>query len=151
MSLMVQQRTFPNAPAQARGHLKVPISAHPGSMPGRCTSSCASSQRWGRSSPSCNSFFGRFTATRRPWIDLKNIAAIFAAAGKKAHSVAATAESIQSVDFGSGVEPGSRRDRALRASRIETKIDRLTQKSGDPSKISLISCFFFSARHLFNG
>ena len=84
-------------------------------------------------------------------MDLENIAAIFAAAAKKAHSVAATAESIQSVDFGSGVEPGSRRDRALRASRIETKIDRLTQKSGDISKISLISCFFFSVRHLCNG
>ena len=59
-------------------------------------------------------FFERFTATRRPWMDLENIAAIFAAAAKKAHSVAATAESIQSVDFGSGVELGSRRDRALR-------------------------------------
>jgi hypothetical protein len=75
----------------------------------------------------------------------------FAAAAKKAHSVAATPESIQSVEFGSGVEPGSRRDHALRASRIETKIDRLTQESGDISKISLISCFFFPARHLFNG
>ena len=84
-------------------------------------------------------------------MDLENIAAIFAAAAKKEHSVAATPESIQSVDFGSGVGLGSRRDRALRASRIETKIDRLTQKSGDISKISLISCFFFSARHLFNG
>jgi hypothetical protein len=42
-----------------------------------------------------------------------------------------TAESIQSVDFGSGVEPGSRRDRALRASRIEIKIDRITKKNGD--------------------
>jgi hypothetical protein len=73
----------------------------------------------------------------------------FCRCSQKAHS--ATAESIQSVDFGSGVEPGSRRDRALRASRIETKIDRLTQKNGDISKISLISCFFFSARHLFNG
>ena len=50
---------------------------------------------------------GRFTAaTRRPWMDLENTAAIFAAAAKKAHSVAATAESIQSVDFGSGVELG---------------------------------------------
>jgi hypothetical protein len=84
-------------------------------------------------------------------MDLENIAAIFAAAAKKAHWVAATAETIQSVGFGSGVEPGSHRDRVLRASRIETKIDRLTQKSGDISKISLISCFFFSARHLFNG
>ena len=61
----------------------------------------------------------------------------FAAAAKKAHSVAATAESIQSVDFGSGVEPGSRRDRALRASRIEIKIDRITQKSGDISQKQL--------------
>ena len=47
-------------------------------------------------------------------MDLENTAAIFAAAAKKANSVAATAESIQSVDFGSGVELGSRRDRALR-------------------------------------
>ena len=52
----------------------------------------------------------------------------FAAAAKKAHSVAATVESIQSVDFGSGVELGSRRDRALRASRTEIKIDRITPK-----------------------
>src|SRR5882672_12254017 len=73
---------------------------------GRCTNSCASSQRWSRRRPSCNSLFGRFTATRRPWMDLENTAAIFAAAAKKAHSVAATAESIQSVDFGSGVELG---------------------------------------------
>ena len=43
-------------------------------------------------------------------MDLENIAAIFGAAAKKAHSVAATAESIQSVDFGSDVELGSRRD-----------------------------------------
>jgi hypothetical protein len=64
-------------------------------------------------------------------MDLENTAAIFAAAAKKAHSVATTAESIQSVDFGSGVELGSRRDRPLRASRIEIKIDRMTQKSGD--------------------
>jgi hypothetical protein len=64
-------------------------------------------------------------------MDLENTAAIFAAAAKKAHSVATTAESIQSVDFGSGVELGSRRDRPLRASRIEIKIDRITQKSGD--------------------
>ena len=41
-------------------------------------------------------------------MDLENIAAIFAAAAKKAH--AATAGSIQSV--GSGVELGSRRDLA---------------------------------------
>jgi hypothetical protein len=60
-------------------------------------------------------------------MDLENTAAIFAAAAKKAHSVAAIAESIQSVDFGSGVELGSRRDRALRASCIEIKIDRITQ------------------------
>jgi hypothetical protein len=78
--------------------------------------------------------FGRFTATRRPWMDLENIAAIFAAAAKKARSVAAAAESIQSVDFGSGVELGSRRDRALNASRIEIKIDQITQKNGDISK-----------------
>ena len=58
-------------------------------------------------------------------------------AAKKAHSVAATAESIQSVDFGSGVEQGSRRDRALRASRIEIKIDRITPKSGDISQKQL--------------
>ena len=58
-------------------------------------------------------------------------------AAKKAHSVAATAESIQSVDFGSGVELGSRRDRALRASRIEIKIDRITPKSGDISQKQL--------------
>jgi type IV secretory pathway TrbL component len=64
----------------------------------------------------------------------ENIAAIFAAAAKKAHSVAATAERIQSVDFGSAVELGSRRDRALNASRIEIKIDQITQKSGDISK-----------------
>ena len=70
-------------------------------------------------------------------MDLENTAAIFAAAAKKAHSVAATAESIQSVDFGSGVEPGSRRDRALRASRIEIKIDRITPKSGDISQKQL--------------
>jgi len=83
-------------------------------------------------------------------MDLENTAAIFAAAAKKANSVAATAESIQSVDFGSGVELGSRRDRALRASRIEIKIDRITQKMGIFPKSSLISCFF-SWRHLFNG
>jgi hypothetical protein len=59
-------------------------------------------------------------------------------AAKKAHSVAATAESIiQSVDFESGVELGSRRDRALRASRIEIKIDRITPKSGDISQKKL--------------
>jgi len=104
---------------------------------GQCTNSFASSQRWSRRRPSCNSFFGLFTATRRPWMDLENTAAIFAAAAKKAHSVATTAESIQSVDFGSGVELGSRRDRALRASRIEIKIDRITQKSGDISKKQL--------------
>jgi hypothetical protein len=52
-------------------------------------------------------------------MDLENTAAIFAAAAKQAHSVATIAESIQSVDFGSGVELGSRRDRALGASRIE--------------------------------
>jgi hypothetical protein len=103
---LCQQRTFTNAPAQARGHLKVPISVHPRRTLGRCTNSCASSQRWSRSRPSCNGFFGRFTATRRPWMDLENTAAIFAAAAKKAHSVAATVESIQSVDFGSGVELG---------------------------------------------
>ena len=45
--------------------------------------------------------------------------------------------SYQSVDFGSGVELGSRRDRALRASRIEIKIDRITKKSGDISKKQL--------------
>ena len=85
-------------------------------------------------------------------MDLENIAAIFAAAAKKAHSVAATAESIQSVDFGSGVELGSRRDRALRASRIEIKIDRITQKSGDISKKQLDFLFLlFLGRHLFNG
>ena len=39
----------------------------------------------------------------------------FCRCSQKAHSVAATAESIQSVDFGSGVELGSRRYRALRA------------------------------------
>src|ERR1700737_3997008 len=137
MFLVVQQRTFPNAPAQARGHLKVPISVHPGSTLGRCSNSCASSLRWSRSRPRCNSFFGRFTATRRPWMDLENIAAIFAAAAKKAHSVAATAESIQSVDFGSGVELGSRPDRRLRASRLEIKIDLITQKNGDISKKQL--------------
>ena len=70
-------------------------------------------------------------------MDLENAAAIFAAAAKKARSIAATAESIQSVDFGSGVELGSRRDRALRASRIEIKIDRITQKSGDISQKQL--------------
>ena len=70
-------------------------------------------------------------------MDLENTAAIFAAAAKKAHSVAATAESIQSVDFGSGVELGSRRDRALRASRIEIKIDRITQKCEDISQKQL--------------
>jgi hypothetical protein len=70
-------------------------------------------------------------------MDLENTAAIFAAAAKKAHSVAATAENIQSVDFGSGVELGSRRDRAPRASRIEIKIDRTTQKSGDISQKQL--------------
>ena len=70
-------------------------------------------------------------------MDLENTAAIFAAAAKKAHSVAATAESIQSVDFGSGVELGSRRDRAPRAPRIEIKIDRITQKSGDISQKQL--------------
>jgi hypothetical protein len=58
-------------------------------------------------------------------MDLENTAAIFAAAAKKAHGVASTAESIQSVDFGSGAGPGSRRDRAPRASRIEIKIDRI--------------------------
>ena len=84
--------------------------------------------------PELQQLFGQFAATRRPWMDLENTAAIFAAAAKKAHSVAATAESIQSVDFGSGVEPGSRRDRALRASCIEIKIDRITQKSGDISQ-----------------
>ena len=83
---------------------------------------------------------------------MENTAAIFAAAAKKAHSVASTAERIQSVDFGSGVELGSRRDRALRASRIEIKIDRITKKVGIFPKSSLISCFFFfSGRHLFNG
>ena len=55
-------------------------------------------------------------------MDLENTAAIFAA---------------QSVDFGSGVELGSRRDRALRASRIEIKIDRITPKSGDISQQQL--------------
>ena len=55
-------------------------------------------------------------------MDLENTAAIFAAAAKKVHGVATPAESI---------ELGSRRDRALRASRIEIKIDRITQKSGD--------------------
>ena len=70
-------------------------------------------------------------------MDLENTAAIFAAAAKKANSVAATAESIQSVYFGSGVELGSRRDRALRASRIEIKIDRITKKNGDISKKQL--------------
>jgi hypothetical protein len=59
------------------------------------------------------------------WMDLEDTAAIFAAAAKKAHSVAAIAESIQSVDVGSGVGLGSRRDRAPRASRIEIKIDRI--------------------------
>ena len=122
MSELGQQRTFTNAPAQARGHLKVPISVHPRSTLERCTNSCASSQRWSRSRQSCNSFFGRFATTRRPWMDLENTAAIFAAAAKKAHSVAATAESIQSVDFGSGVELGSRRDCALRASTLKQKL-----------------------------
>ena len=85
-------------------------------------------------------------------MDLENIAAIFAAAAKKAHSVAATAESIQSVDFGSGVEPGSRRDRALRTSRIETKIDRKAQESGDISQKQLDFLFLlFLGRNLFDG
>jgi hypothetical protein len=44
--------------------------------------------------PELQQLFGRFTATRRAWMDLENTAAIFAAAAKKAHSVAATAESI---------------------------------------------------------
>ena len=70
-------------------------------------------------------------------MDLENTAAIFTAAAKKAHTVAATAENIQSVDFGSGVELGSRRDRAPRASRIEIKIDRITQKRGDISQKQL--------------
>ena len=76
-------------------------------------------------------------------MDLENTAAIFAAAAKKAHSVAATAESIQSVDFGSGVELGSRRDRVLRASRIEIKIDRISQKNGDISQKQLDFLFLF--------
>jgi hypothetical protein len=70
-------------------------------------------------------------------MDLENTAAILPLQPKRHTSVAATAESIQSVEFGSGVEPGSRRDRALRASRIEIKIDRITQKSGDISKKQL--------------
>jgi hypothetical protein len=67
-------------------------------------------------------------------MDLENTAAIFAAAAKKAQS---TAENIQSVDFGSGVELVSRRDRALRASCIEIKIDRIAQKGGDISQKQL--------------
>jgi hypothetical protein len=70
-------------------------------------------------------------------MDLENTAAILPLQPKRHTSVAATAESIQSVEFGSGVEPGSRRDRALRASRIEIKIDRITQKSGDISQKQL--------------
>jgi hypothetical protein len=78
-------------------------------------------------------------------MDLENTAAIFAAAAKKAHSVAATAESIQSVDVGSGVGLGSRRDRAPRASRIETKIDRIASKSGDISQKQLDFLFLLFA------
>jgi hypothetical protein len=70
----------------------------------------------------------------------------FCRCSQKAQSVAATAESIQSVDFGSGVELGSRRDRALRASRIEIKIDRLTQESGDISQKQLDFLFLLMGR-----
>ena len=61
-----------------------------------------------------------------------------------------TAESIQSVDFGSGVEPGSRRNRALRASRIEIKIDRITQKNGDifQKQLDFLSLVFLRAAFL---
>jgi hypothetical protein len=41
---------------------------------------------------------------------------------------------VQRMRKESGVELGSRRDRAPRASRIEIKIDRITQKSGDISQ-----------------
>ena len=60
--------------SRARGHSRMRwanTSAPATRRSGRCTTSPASSQRWSRRRPSCNSSLGRFTATRQPWTDLR--------------------------------------------------------------------------------